>query len=352
MRTYTKAYSPLVLGAVALFMAGSGTPADAAPPVVSTFAGVPAGANDAPSSFQRPTSLAVDGAGNVYLADTGNQVIWKVTPAGVASALAGTPGQQGSADGPGSSALFNGPNGLAVDALGNLYVADSGNSTIRKITPAGVVSTLAGTAGQLGCADGAGPAASFWWPFGVAVDGSGTVYVSDTSNACIRKITPGGVVSTLAGAANQPGCVDAVGSAARFDCPHAIAVDGLGNLYVADSLNNLIRKITPAGAVSTVAGTTYRGDNDGVGASFFDPTGLALDGSGNLYVADPLNETIRTITPQGIVSTLAGQARNPGNADGPAATATFFHPSGVAVDGAGNVYVADTLNGTIRKIAF
>ena len=147
----------------------------------------------------------MDGSGNVYVADTGNNTIRKITPAGVVSTLAGMAGSSGSADGTGSAARFYYPFGVAVDGSGNVYVADTYNNTIRKITPAGVVSTLAGTAGSSGSADGTGSAAQFYYPCGVAVDGSGNVYVADTDNYTIRKITPAGVVSTLAGLAGKFG---------------------------------------------------------------------------------------------------------------------------------------------------
>ncbi|MGA2083881.1 MAG: NHL repeat-containing protein [Holophaga sp.] len=355
---------PIVLGALINYTPCSGgSPSRALntqSATVSTFAGVAVGTSNTPPMFQGPTSVAVDGSGNVYVADTGNHVICMLTQDGVVTTLAGTAGQQGSVDGPGQSALFNGPNGIAVDALGNIFVADSGNSTIRKITSGGMVSTLAGTPGQLGSADGTGPAARFWWPFGVAVDGSGTVYVADTSNDSIRKITAGGVVSTLAITADMAGYANGPGTAAIFSrpnslfSPHSIVIDSSGNLYVADSGNEIIRKITPNGLVSMVVGTGVRGCDDGPGsfATFYHPTSLALDGAGNLYVADPLNEVIRKITPADYVITIAGMPSQLGSTDGPVLAATFFHPSGVAVDGSGNIYVADTLNGTIRKITF
>ena len=186
---------------------------------------------------------------------TRNDTIRKITPAGVVTTFAGTAGQSGSADGTGAAARFTNPEGTAVDGAGNVYVADTFNDTIRKITPAGVVTTLAGTAGQGGSADGTGAAARFAFPTGVAVDGAGNVYVADTDNDTIRKITPAGVVTTLAGTAGQSGSADGTGAAARFNSPFGLAVDGAGNIYVADEDNDAIREITPAGVVSTLAGT-------------------------------------------------------------------------------------------------
>jgi streptogramin lyase len=301
------------------------------------------------------------------VADQGNNTIRKVTPAGVVTTLAGLAGSSGSADGTGSAARFNGPQGVAVDSAGNVYVADSYNDTIRKVTPAGMVTTLAGLADSLGSADGTGSAARFGTPYGVAVDSATNVYVADTYNQTIRKVTPAGGVTTLAGNAsitNQYGSVvggsaDGTGSAARFDGPGGVAVDSTGNVYVADSDNNAIRKVTPAGVVTTLAGLASIGNADGTGsaARFYYPGGVAVDSVGNVYVADTYNDTIRKVTPTGVVTTLAGNASITnqfgvvgGSADGTGSNARFNYPQGVAVDSAGNVYVADSYNSTIRKV--
>src|SRR5947209_4824023 len=204
----------------------------------------------------------------------------------------------GSADGTGNAASFNGPFGVSVGSAGNVYVADTSNSTIRKITPGGVVSTLAGTAGSVGSKDGTGSGARFNCPFGVTVDSAGNIYVADTSNSTIRKVTPAGVVSTLAGTAGGRGSDDGTGSVARFNFPAGVTVDSSGNVYVADSSNNTIRKITPAGVVTTLAGLAppgARDSADGVGsaARFNDPIGVTVDSAGKVYVADTGNNTIR-----------------------------------------------------------
>ncbi|MGO9203727.1 MAG: InlB B-repeat-containing protein [Limisphaerales bacterium] len=327
---------------------------------VTTLAGKAgsAGTNDGTLSgarFTYPCSVAVDGRGNVYVADTENDTLRQVSPAGVVTTLAGSARNAGSANGAGSGARFNQPLGVAVDGNGQVYVADSYNSTVRKVTaPGGVVTTVAGTTADAGSADGAGSAAQFKYPYGVAVDTAGTVYVSDFSNNTIRQITPAGVVTTLAGNPNSSaGTNDGTGAAATFDQPAGLAVDTNGNVYVADYVNDTIRKIAPGGVVSTLAGEPeVWGYSDGTGAAahFHNPLGVALDAQGNVYVADTSNCLIRKITPDGTVSTLAGVANSPGPTDGPAATALFRYPQGVAVDGSNNVYVADTENATIRKI--
>jgi hypothetical protein len=306
----------------------------------------------AAARFSRPIGVAVDGAGNVYVADSGNNTIRKITSAGVVTTLAGTAGVTGSANGGGAAASFNSPQGAAVDGAGNIYVTDAFNSSIRKITSAGVVTTLAG--GASGSADGVGAAAGFNTPIGVAVDGVGNVYVADTVNSAIRKITPVGVVMTLAGTPGFfYGAVDGIGAAASFFWPEGVTVDGADNVYVADTNNSTIRKITSAGVVTTLAGAAgASGSANGAGAaaSFTFPQGVAVDGAGSLYVADTGNNTIRKISSAGVVTTLAGTAGISGSANGIGAAASFKLPGGVAVDGAGNVYVADTGNNTIRKI--
>jgi len=326
--------------------------------VVSTVAGTTGGAGSADGTgvlarFNHPAGVATDSADNVYIADTTNNTIRKITPAGVVTTLAGSPGASGSTDGTGAAAHFKFPQGVATDSAGNVYVANAGNSTIRKITPAGVVSTLAGTADSVGSADGTGAAARFNHPTGVATDSADNVYVTDTKNNTIRKITPAGVVSTLAGTAGGAGSADGTGAAASFNGPFGVATDNADNVYVADASNSTIRKITPAGVVTTVAGSPdASGSTDGTGAAarFNHPIGVVTDSAGNVYVADTANNTIRKITPTGVVSTLAGTASVTGSTDDTDAAARFNRPFGVATDSAGNVYVTDTTNSTIRKI--
>ncbi len=332
--------------------------------VSSTLAGsASAGSTDATGSAARfywPGAAAVDVAGNVYVADTQNGTIRKVSADGGVSTLAGSAGNFGSADGTGSNARFDGPQGIAIDSAGTLYVADTVNATIRKITAQGVVSTLAGSAGNYGITDGTGSAARFYEPQGVAVDSAGNVYVADTGNQTIREMTAAGVVSTLAGVPGSYGNIDGTGSnegtnTARFNGPAALAVDSGDNVYVADYFNHTIRKITPAGVVSTLAGLPgVWGNTDGTNsaARFYEPAGIAVDSAGSVYVLDSGNHSIRKLVPAGtnwVVSTLAGVPGVSGSSDGMGNTVEFNYPAGLAVDITGFLYVADTGNNTIRE---
>ena len=357
------------------------------------------------AQFGAPGALALDGTGNLYVADTLNYTIRRITPGGVVTTLAGTAGIPGDSDGTGTAARFQALTGITADNAGDVYVTD--NVTIRQITPEGVVTTIAGASGQTGVTDGTGTLARFNSPSDLAVDSTGNIYVADTGNYTIRKITPGGIVSTFAGMAGGPGKTDGTGTTARFDEPFGMALDQTGNLIVADHLNHMIRKITPGGVVtsltpanqtgasvqvrepcgvgvdhtgnifvvnagsnsilklapdgvlSTFAGWSaessssgYYGSTDGPGttARFAYPEGLTMDNADNIYVADTGNHTIRKITPAGVVSTLAGTAGQFGSADGNGSAARFNNPIGLAVDRTGTVYVADVVNSIIRKI--
>lgn len=349
------------------------------PPGISLLTGSIGGPGNiegigAAARFNQPGGVAVDATGNVYVADSNNHTIRRITPLGVVTTLAGRAGVAGSDNGIGTAARFDHPSQLASDAAGNVYVADTFGDTIRKITPAGVVTTLAGSTHIDGSADGTGSAARFHNPSGVAVDGAGNVYVSDRQNHTIRKISMTTVVTTLAGTAGAEGSADGTGPAARFRYPGSVAVDATGNVFVVDG-NSTLRKITPAGVVTTMlvrgdgvaadrmgnvivsdgisaisvvaptgALTTLagmvgvRGSSDGVSAaaSFLNPRGIAADDAGSVYVADTGNHTVRKITPAGVVTTLAGS---------PGQDAAFYNASapslyGVAATAAGDIYLS------------
>ncbi|HEU4889099.1 MAG TPA: hypothetical protein VFV49_14535 [Thermoanaerobaculia bacterium] len=314
---------------------------------VSTVAGRPGGTGFTDGAgtnarFFWPYAASVDAGGNVYICDRVNQNIRKITPAGEVSTFAGPSS--------GFVSIFNHPRGVAVDADGFVYVADTDNSTIRKISPSGTVTTLAGLALSTGSTDATGESARFNKPAGVAVR-DGIVYVADMNNHTIRKILANGEVSTLAGLALNSGTANGTGSAARFNSPEALAVDGLGFVYVSDTLNHAIRKISPAGEVTTLAGVPGANpshtDGTGSAARFSNPKGIALDTAGNLYVAESI-DTIRMITPAGVVTTVAGLPLKEGSADGTGSVARFRSPSGVAVGTDGRVYITDMVNSTVR----
>ncbi len=327
--------------------------------VVTTLAGFPGspGTNDGAGSAARflyPAAVAVDASNNLYVADTSNHSIRKITPAGEVTTLAGTPGTAGTNDGPSSTAQFNYPYGLAVNGDGTIFVADSYNHTIRKITPDRWVSTLAGSAGVLGTSDGTGSNARFFYPYGVAVDDANNVYVADRDSCAIRQVTPGGVVSTLVG--QFIGSVDGTGVVARLYYPSSVALDSSGNLYVADSYNHTIRYVTVAGTnsfITTLAGwpgSTGSSNGFGAAARFKYPNSVALGPAGNVFVADLGNHLVRMMSPAGAVTTIAGESGGADFVDGMNSAARFSRPADVAVDGDGNVLVADSQNNAIRKI--
>ena len=361
----------VLLGGIWFALAVSGA---AQPYTWTTIAGVAevSGAADGTNStarFYRPSGLARDGAGNIYVADLLNHTIRKVAPVGanwVVSTLAGLAENLGSADGTNDQARFNRPSSVAVDNAGNLFVTDNYNDTIRKLTPAGtnwVVSTVAGLAGVDGSNDGTNYDARFDGPQAVAVDSNGTLYVTDRFNCTIRTVTPVGtnwVVHTIAGSVPDlyPGFEDGPNEQAQFNLPFGIARHNEGNLYVADFGNHAIRRISPQGpdwVTSTVAGFSGgSGSADGSGsqAAFNSPNGIAVDAAETVYVADQFNSTIRKLVPDGKsweVSTVGGLALNRGTNDGAGISARFYRPWGIVVDGAGGLYVADEFNNTIRR---
>jgi sugar lactone lactonase YvrE len=313
-------------------------------------------ADNGVGNTENRSAIAVDRAGNVFVADLGNQAIRRIDRTGVVSTIAGRLRERGSANGAGTSARFNDPAGIVIDRDGSLLVADSANHTIRRISSDGVVTTIAGMAGVAGDADGRGDQARFNHPQGLALDADGTLYVADRSNQCIRKITRGGLVTTLAGSSAQAGQADGRGKAATFSRPQGLVVDERGVLYVTDAESAAIRRISPSGDVSTMTLTAASDAGDerrGASVRLNDPNGIAIDRSGQLVVADTSAHRIRRVAPDGRVSNVAGQFDRvaPGDRDGPVRDARFFQPSGVAVDPAGTLFVLDAGNATVRAIS-
>ncbi len=300
------------------------------------------------AQFYGPEGATVDAQGNVYVADAGNSSIRKITPSGTVSTLAGN-GTSGFVNGSLAAARFNTPMDIALDGQGNLYVTEYGNNCLRKITPGGVVTTFAGT-GTGGFADGSATTAQFNHPDGLVIDSQGVVYVSDYDNNRIRKVLPNGTVSTVAGT-GQRGFADGPSSSAKFSGPEGLALDAQGTLYVAEFNGHRIRKIAPDGMVSTLAGTGVRGYADGAGstAQFNYVAGVAINFHGDLLVADAGNYCVRKVTPTGVVSTVAG-TRTAGFADGPVGIAQFEALTGIAVGAKGLLYITEE-GERIRKIA-
>lgn len=338
----------------------------------NTIAGAPGiyGSSDGTNRaarFAEVAAISVSSSGNIFVSDAGNLLIRRVAPVGtdwVVSTPVGVAGVYGGAEGTNTAASFSGAYALAVDAVDNVYVADTRNHTIRLLRQIGsdwVVTTIAGLLGQSGSADGTNSSARFYYPTGIAVDEAGNLYVSEDVNQTIRKITPDGtnwVVTTIAGLAGAAGHADGTNSQARFRGPGGVAVDSSHNVYVAGYGDQTIRKITQVGpdwVVTTLAGLgDVMGSADGTNhnARFAYPEGVAVDNAGTLYVSESWNNTIRKITRVGtnwVVTTIGGLAGTTGSADGTNNTARFNHPGGIAIDATGNLYVADSLNVIIRQ---
>jgi len=341
--------------------------------VTTTLAGLvgTSGTNDGTNfmaRFNYPSGIGVDGHTNIYVADTSNNSIRKIALLGtnwVVTTIAGVSGSaNGNVDGNGGSAEFGGPSDIKIDAHTNIYVPDQGTCVIRRVSPSGAtwaVTTLAGSAYNYGNVDGTNANARFYSPSGVAVDGQTNIYVSDRSNNNIRRVSPvaaNWVVTTVAGRAGGSGNVNGTNQVARFNYPYGVDVDNADNIYVVDTLNDAIRKITPVGSnwvTTTIAGGSS-GYNDGTNdyAQFTEPSGIAADPHGNFYIADSQAETIRKMTPAGtnwVVTTIAGTAGVSGTNDGTNFTARFSMPWGIAADSRSNVFVVDQYNYTIRKVS-
>jgi len=301
-----------------------------------------------------PAAIAADGAGNLYVSDTTLHTIQRIDPALSVLSIAGASAQTGTADGVGDAARFNQPGGLCTTAGVDLLVCDTANGTLRRVTGGGIVSTVAGSSTIRGGTDGPGNQARFSAPIGIARDAAGVCYVADASNHTIRSFAPDGTVGTVAGTAGVSGAADGQGAAARFSYPTGVAVANDGTIYVTDTNNNLIRRISPGGVVTTVAGVpAIAGHQDGTrtAALFNQPTGLGIDSAGNLYVADTGNSVIRKVSPTGAVITFAGLATVGGQKDGAGPEAWFNQPKALVVTSGGTVFVADTGNSAIRRIS-
>ncbi|NOQ80294.1 MAG: hypothetical protein GQ546_12955, partial [Gammaproteobacteria bacterium] len=306
-----------------------------------------------------PYGLTIDYNGNLYIADTDNSSIRKITPEGIITTVAGTGDYGYSGDGgEATQAQLDMPYGLTTDSAGNLYIADTYNNRIRKVTPEGIISTIAGT-GEYGYSGDGGLAvqAQLDSPYDLTIDNAGNLYIADTYNYRIRKVTPEGIISTIAGTGDYGFSGDGgLATQAQLDDPHGISIDAAGNLYIADTYNNRIRKVTPEGIISTIAGTgSYGFSGDGgfaTQAQFDEPWALTIDSAGNLYIADVYNNRIRKVSPEGIITTVAGTGNYGDGGDGGLATqAQLDEPYGLTMDSAGNLYIADVYNNRIRKVS-
>jgi sugar lactone lactonase YvrE len=301
------------------------------------------------ASFHGPWGIVGDGNGNYYVADAYNNRIRKVTAAGVVTTISGT-NFQGNIGGPVATATFGAPFGIAMDSHGNLFITTLWN-TIREITPAGIVSIFAGDSlGNPGSTDGTGTAARFNTPVGITIDANDNIFVADAQNRSIRKITPAGVVTTFAGG-GPSGSADGTGTAASFNEPWGLGKDANGNIYVVDAGNNNIRKITQAGVVTTFAGNGTKGAADGPAllASFNAPIGIVADRAGNFYVTDEQAGRIRMITAGGQVVTLAGNGQQV-SVDGIGNFASFSYPLGIWIDPNDTMYLIDNGTAVVRKM--
>ena len=308
-----------------------------------------------------PWNVAVAPSGDIYVADTFDNRILKVSPSGAVTNFAGT-GAAGSSGVPGTArnAQLSQPHDVAVDAAGNVFILDSGNHRVLKATPDGSIANYAGTGFPAFTGDG-GPAtqASINFPYGIALDSKGDLFIADSGNQVIRAVTPDGNIQTVAGIPKRSGCNgDGFPSATAFNYPSGLAVDAAGSLYVADAQNHVVREITQPftsnAKVTTIAGTCvpgYSGDGGQArNAQLSLPRGVAIDAQGNVLIADSGNSRIRIVNAQGSIATMAGSDHASGDG-GPATAAHLFAPSGMAIDSAGNVYISDTNNNRIRRVA-
>ncbi len=321
------------------------------------------------AGLRYPTGVAVDAAGNLFIADSNNHRVRKVSTTGTITTVAGndSPGFSGDG-GPATNASLSSPTGVAVDTAGNLYIAEQNNHRVRKVSTSGTITTVAGNGSNGSFDDGysgdGGPAADarLNYPSGVAVDAAGNLYIADFFNNRVRKVSTSGTITTVAGNGSFGYSGDggpAINAGLAFS--YGVAVDTVGNLYIADSSNNRVRKVSTSGTITTVAGNGsfgYSGDGGpATNSRLSSPTGVAVDAAGNLYIADTSNHRVRKVSASGTITTVAGSGTT-GSFDngysgdgGPATDAQLAYPSGVAVDAAGNLYIADSINNRVRKVS-
>ena len=331
-------------GYIITTIAGNGTPG---------FSGDLGGATSA--QLNLPSSVAVDASGNVYIADTGNNVIRKVNTSGIISTFAGG-GSSGLGDGGlATSAELNRPYGVAVDTSGDVYIVDTNNDRIREVNTSGIISTFAG-GGSIFVDGCSATSAHLFESYGIAVDTSGDVYIAEKNTNRIRKVNTSGIISTFAGGGSSGLGDEGPATSAQLNQPCGIAVDASGNVYIADIWNYRIRKVNTSGIISTFAGGGSSGLGDGgpaTSAQLNQPYGIAVDASGNVYITDFGNYRIRVVNSSGIILTFAGNGYPGFSGDGGSATSAQLNlPYSVAVDASGDVYIADMDNNRIRKVFF
>ena len=352
------ASAALAMALVPMTQAGA-VPVSATSPTLSVIAGTgtdgsPTAGPATSSQLNQPYGVALDASGNVYIADSENNVIERVAPSGTLSIIAGNGTAGPPTAGPATSSNLNGPSGVAVDSVGNVYIADAANHVIEKVTPSGTLSVIAGTGEQGSPTAGPATSSSFDYPTGVAVDASNNLYVADLFNNVVEKITPSGTLSIFAGTGTSGVPTAGKATSSQLSYPQGVAVDSVGNVYIADAANHVIEKVTPSGTLSIIAGNGTRGHptaGPATSSNLNGPSGVAVDFAGNVVIADRDNNVVEKVTPSGTLSVIAGTGEPGSPTAGPATSSSFNYPTGVAVDASGNVYIADENNYLIEKVA-
>jgi len=317
------------------------------------------------AELHQDAAIALDAAGNLYIADFGNNKVRKVSAAGIISTIAGTGTAGYSGDGgQATDAKLYHMAGIAVDNAGNVYIADSWNNAVRKVNTSGIITTVAGNTspGYTGNG-GQATAAELDDPNNIAVDAAGNIYIADAHNNVIRKVNTSGIITTVVGNGYNAGTTlggysgdGGPATAAELFYPESVTFDGAGNMYIAELYNNVIRKVDVAGTISTFAGNNtagYSGDgSSATDAQLKGPYAVAVDGAGNVFIADASNDVIRMVNTAGIISTYAGDNATPGYSGdgGPATAAGLYVPTDCLIDPAGNLYIADDENNVVRIV--